>query len=199
MIIGPLIVGIGPRPRLPGAALEMQRVFRVNPAVQVEPMVAVLRRGQDQLGLGQVAGIEIQRPRFWVPAELLIVDFPLVRRFLALDQLRRIDQPLEGEERLYEVRTHRGFVVGRLAMVEPLALERHRSPGVLGRLPRPIQSSGIAAERGQEEENGRMGLDHRSNSRDQTWSRSVRGTKVIPEPLLVQSLLLAPLPAAVLW
>ena len=52
MIIGPQIIRIGPRPRLPGPAIEIQRVFGVNPVAQIDAVIAVLRRRQDQLGLG---------------------------------------------------------------------------------------------------------------------------------------------------
>src|SRR5690348_7114990 len=61
MIVSPLVIGIGPWPACPRSMMKEQRVFRVNAAVQINPMIAVLGCCEYQLCLRQVARIEIKR------------------------------------------------------------------------------------------------------------------------------------------
>src|SRR4051794_15509629 len=102
MIVGPLIIGIGPRPRLPCAAREIERVFRVNPATQIDTMIAVLGGSQNQLRLCEITRVKIQRPCLRMPSERLILGLPLIRRLLPLHDSDRIDQRLKRKKGLLQ-------------------------------------------------------------------------------------------------
>ncbi len=77
--IGAAIVGVGPGAGLPGGAAERKSNFGIDPLPQIQSMGVILGRGQDELGEGDVAGIEIERALFGMVAEGGVVGFPPVR------------------------------------------------------------------------------------------------------------------------
>src|SRR4029078_8324968 len=84
---------------------------------------------------------------------LLIGRFPAVRLRFPIGQLGRIDKRLEGEECLLQIWSHRRFVVVRLAVIEKLALERDRSPGLFDATASPSKCFGIATKGSENQKN----------------------------------------------
>ena len=136
-------------------------------------MGEILGRGQHQLAQRQVAGIEVQRPRLCrrgiLPCRCsrdgrssrdACSTYSSSQRFVwSFTSTSRSGSNgrWKAKKTLLQPRPHRGVVVVRLGEVEPRALQRDRSPRLDGPLPRPIQRRLVPAERGQEEQDGRVG------------------------------------------
>ncbi len=150
-------------------------------------MGEILGRGQHELAQGEVAGVEIQRPRFRfsgdcpdfrlsengtvpfgtafgadiqtgpISGKSRIFLLPAVGRQLDFDQPLRVEGPLEGKKHLFQARAHRSVIVGGLFELEPRALPRDRAPRLDGLPFRPIQRIIMPAERGQQKQNGGVG------------------------------------------
>lgn len=72
------VVRIGPAVPNPLACDVAERDLAEDSGVQVNAMVAILDRGQHQFGLGDVAGIEIQRPNCRARKPCHRFEFPSV-------------------------------------------------------------------------------------------------------------------------
>src|SRR5689334_19387364 len=112
VIVGPAVVGVGPGAFPPGAAMEVERDLREDAAVEIQPVVAVFGGREDELGLGEIAGVDVKRPRLRMVAGGLVLLLPGVGTVLEVDDGGRIDSPLECEEGLEQPGTHRRLVEG---------------------------------------------------------------------------------------
>ena len=113
-------------------------------------MVAVFGRRQHQFGLGDVAGVEVQRSRFGVPAEGGVLLFPAIGLLLPVGQSSRIDETVEGDEGLEQVVPHgRGVIATGLEGDRHGALPR-RAPGLLDHFDGPVARRVVPRDQGAE-------------------------------------------------
>ena len=111
LIVLRLVIRIRPRKELIGIVLEMHRDFAEDPASQIDSVIKILRRGENNLGLLEIAGIQIDRAFHVVLEQRRHFLFKLVGLPLDFGQLIRFNKPLKGEKQAIDDVAHFCFVV----------------------------------------------------------------------------------------
>ena len=81
-------------------------------------MITILGSRQDQFGLGDVAGVDIDRPVLWRIGLLVELVLPLVGNHFGRSDLFGIDQFLKGNQLFLKPSPHRFFVKAGLIEIE---------------------------------------------------------------------------------
>ena len=88
-----------------------QRDLGKHPIAKVEAMIAILGGGEDELGLGHVTGVQVQRPRFGVIGLIRVLLLPLVGLVFPIGQTGRVDKSGQSYQSLLQPRPHRWRVI----------------------------------------------------------------------------------------
>ena len=130
LVIGAAVIGEGVLVMLPAMMPVVEGHFGVDAVAEIDAMGEILGRGQHQLGQGQVAGVEVQRPRLGVSGGAGVLLLPGVGLQFDVDQLGGVERRREGEEDLSQSRAHGRLVVVGLVEVEGRAFQGGGSPGL---------------------------------------------------------------------
>lgn len=106
----------------------MQRYFRKDPVLQINPMITVFCRRQYEFGLADISRVDIQWPLLHVIRLVGVFQLPLVGINFCRDKVAWIDHFVEHEKLLFEFRPHRFRVEVRFCEVVNRALKRKLSP-----------------------------------------------------------------------
>ena len=175
LVIGAAVIGEGVLVMLPAMVLVEEGHFGVDAVAEIDAMGEVLRRGQHQLGQGEVAGVEVQRPGLGVAGGAGVLLLPGVGLQFDFDQRGGIEGRRKGQEDLAQPGAHGRLVVVGFPEVERRAFQGRRAPGFGGPAAGPPQRGLVAAEGGQHEQGGGMGacLAHGATSRRGTGNRTL--------------------------
>ena len=161
------VVGKGPGTGLPSFGAVIERCLGINALAEIDSMGVVFGRGQDQLGEGEIAGVEIQWAGLFaleLAGELLL---PVVGGDFDLRQVAGVDVGFEGEKLLFEAVAHAGLVIVGFGEVEGFALEQQRAEFLHGALLGPGKGLIVARADGDQQQDGGWGVDlaHNKNSK----------------------------------